>query len=146
MKYLLLALLLTACVPAVVQTQPPVVIVTPAPVVVAAPRVIVPDPVPVIIPATLPTGPLVVLDASQVTVVLSGNTLSIALAPDVTGTWLRLTLPDGRESGITDNGACHCLGLGGASAHLVAVTFLPGLTVSTSSSLDGPWTVAAMTR
>jgi hypothetical protein len=137
MKYLLLALVLSACtVPAVVQVQPaPVVIAAPAPVVT----------VPPVIPASLPTGPLVTLDSSAVTVTLAGNVLTIKLT-DPAGTWLRLTLPDGSESGITDNGACHCIGLGGVSAHLLNVGFLAGLVISTSPTLDGPWTLAARTQ
>jgi hypothetical protein len=133
-----LALTLAACtVPAVVQVQPaPVVIAAPAPVVT----------VPPVIPASLPTGPLVTLDSSAVTVTLAANVLTIQLAPSMTGTWLRLTLPDGSESGITDNGACHCIGLGRASAHLLNVSFLAGLSVFTSPSLDGPWTLAAKTQ
>jgi hypothetical protein len=155
MKYLLLALALTACAPAVIQSQPvPVVIAAPAPV-VTVPPVVVPAPVPVpapivvipapVVPASLPTGPLVTLDASQVTVTLADSTLTIKLT-DPAGTWLRLTLPDGSESGITDNGACHCIGLGGASAHLLNVGFLAGLSVFTSPTLDGPWTLAAKTQ
>jgi hypothetical protein len=137
MKYLLLALALTACtVPAVVQVQPaPVVIVAPAPVVT----------VPPVIPAGLPTGPLTTLDSSAVTVTLAANVLTIKLT-DPAGTWLRLTLPDGSESGITDFGPCHCIGLGGQGPHLLNVGFLAGLSVVTSPSLDGPWTVAARTQ
>jgi len=118
-RYLLLALALTACaMPAVTQTQPaPVVIVAPAPV--------------------------VTLDASAVTVTLADSTLTIQLAPNVTGTWLRLTLPSGAQSGITDANACHCIGLGGAGAHVIEVSTPVGLSVYTSPSLDGPWTLAA---
>ena len=148
MKYILLALALTACTPMVIQQQPaPVVIVAPAPV-VTLPPVEVP-PAPVIVPVSLPpvpAGPLTVLDASQVTVTLSDSTLTIALAPNVSGTWLRLTLPSGAESGITDSGACHCIGLGGEGPHLLNVGFLAGLTVLTSRTLDGPWTLAAHTQ
>ena len=50
------------------------------------------------------------------------------------------------SSGITDANACHCIGLGGAGAHQVGVSFLAGLTVLTSPTLDGPWTVAAHTQ
>jgi hypothetical protein len=153
----LLALVLSACaMPAVVQVQPaPVVVVAPAPVVTVPPvvvpaPVIVPAPVVVIpapvIPASIPTGPLVTLDASVLTVTLKDSTLTIKLTDDAKGTWMRLTLPDGKESGITDVGPCHCLGLGGASAHLLNVSFLPGLVISTSPTLDGPWTIAAKTQ
>jgi hypothetical protein len=157
MKYLLLALALSACtVPAVVQVQPPpVVVVAPAPV-VTVPPVVVPAPVPVpapvvvipapVIPASVPTGPLVVLDASVLTVTLKDSTLTIKLTDDAKGTWFRLTLADGTASGITDIGPCHCIGLGGASAHLLNVGFLPGLVISTSPTLDGPWTLAAKTQ
>jgi hypothetical protein len=156
MKYLLLALALTACAPAVIQSQPvPVVVVAPAPV-VTVPPVVVPAPVPVpapivvipapVVPASLPTGPLVTLDASVLTVTLKDSTLTIKLTDDAKGTWFRLTLPDGTASGITDIGPCHCLGLGGASAHLLNVSFLAGLVISTSPTLDGPWTVAARTQ
>ena len=139
MKYLLLAfaLALTACAPAVVKTDPPVVIIVP-PVII---------PPPVIPPATIPAGPLVVTDASQVVTTLVKDVLKIELTPGVLGVWLRLTLPDGTPSPVTDtNGPCHCLGLGGASAHEISLTFLPGVLVSTSPSLDGPWTPAALTR
>jgi hypothetical protein len=136
MKCLLLALALTACAPAVIQAQQPVVIVAPAPVVTVSP----------VIPASIPTGPLVTLDASVLTVTLKDSTLTIKLTDDAKGTWLRLTLPDGTASGITDIGPCHCLGLGGASAHLLNVGFLPGLVISTSPTLDGPWTLAARTQ
>jgi hypothetical protein len=143
MKLLLLALALTACaMPAVVQVQPaPVVIVAPAPVVTLPP---VTAPIVLSTPVPLPTGPLT-LDSSAVTVTLAANVLTIKLT-DPAGTWLRLTLPDGSESGITDNGPCHCIGLGGVSAHLLNVGFLAGLSVFTSPSLDGPWTLAARTQ
>jgi hypothetical protein len=49
-------------------------------------------------------------------------------------------------SGVTDSGACHCIGLGGNGPHVLNVGFLAGLTVSTSPSLDGPWTLAATTQ
>jgi hypothetical protein len=139
-----LALTLAACtVPAVVQVQPtPVVIVTPVP-----PVTVPPVPAPVIVPVSLPpAGPLVTLNASAVTVTLAANVLSIRLTDDLAGTWLRLTLPDGSNSGITDFGPCHCIGLGGNGTHLLNVSFLPGLSVLTSSTLDGPWTVAARTQ
>lgn len=146
-RFILLALALTACaMPAVTQTQP-VVIVAPAPV-VTMPPVPVTAPAPIVLstPVPLPAAPLTILDASSVTVTLSDSTLTIALAPNVTGTWLRLTLPSGAESGITDSGVCHCTGLGGEGPHLLNVGFLGGLTVLTSPTLDGPWTVAARTQ
>ncbi len=157
-RFIMLAMLaLTACAPAVVKAQPPVVtppvvVVVPAPVIPASVPAPVPAPVVSVLPSSapmilpLPVGPLTVLDASQVTVTLADSTLTIALAPNVSGTWLRLTLPDGHESGITDNGACHCTGLGGNGPHLLNVGFLAGLTVLTSPTLDGPWTVAARTQ
>ncbi|WP_407540452.1 hypothetical protein Q0M94_03375 [Deinococcus radiomollis] len=153
-RYLLLALALTACtVPAVVQVQPaPVVVVAPAapvpPPVVSVPPVAVPvilsTPTP--LPAPVPIGPLTILDASSVTVTLADSTLTIALPPNVTGVWLRLTLPSGAQSGITDAGACHCIGLGGQGPHLLNVGFLAGMSVYTSPTLDGPWTLAATTQ
>ena len=150
MKYILLALALTACTPMVIQQQPaPVVIVAPPPVVtlppVEVPPVLAVAPV-VAVLAAVPPAPLVISDASQVTVTLSDSTLTIALSPNVTGTWLRLRLPSGAQSGITDANACHCIGLGGSGAHLLNVGFLAGLSVYTSPSLDGPWTLAARTQ
>ena len=141
MKLLLLALTLTACAPAVVQSQPPVVVVVPAP----APVVTPPAPV-VLPPASLPTGPLVSLDATAVTVALVDQTLTIRLTDDAVGAWVRLVLPDGSISPVTQSPGCACLGLGGASAHSFAVTFLPGLSVETSTSLLGPWIPAACTQ
>ena len=145
MKLLLLALTLTACAPAVVQSQPPVVVVVPpAPATAPAP---VPAPVVVVVPpASLPTGPLVTLDATAVTVTLVDQTLTIALAPNVSGAWVRLVLPDGSISPVTQSPGCACLGLGGASAHSFAVTFLAGLSVETSTSPLGPWIPAARTQ
>ena len=149
-RLLLLSLALSACaMPAVTQQQPaPVVIVAPAPVVtlppIAAPVVLsVPVPLPA---APVPTGPLTILDASQVTVTLADHTLTIALTDDAHGTWLRLTLPSGAQSGITDSGSCHCIGLGGNGPHLLNVSFLAGLSVYTSPTLDGPWVLAATTQ
>ena len=142
MKLLLLALALTACAPAVVQSQPPVVVVTPAP----AP---LPVPAPVVVvvpPASLPTGPLLVLDSTAVTVTLQDQVLTIRLTDDAVGAWVRLVLPDGTVSPVTQSPGCACLGLGGASAHSFAVSFLPGLSVETSASPLGPWTPAARTR
>ena len=136
MRLLLLALVLASCAPTVIDTGPATGTLPP-PV-----TVILPPPV-VILPATLP---VTVLDEKAVSVTLTDGVLRVALADGVTGIWVRLTLPGGQESAVTDNGACHCLGLGGASAHEIAVVFIPGLTVSTSASLDGPWTVAATTR
>ena len=78
MKYILLtfALALTACAPAVVKTDPPVVIIVPP--------VILPPPV-VLPPATIPAGPLVVTDASQVVTTLVKDVLKIELTPGVLG-------------------------------------------------------------
>ena len=147
-RYLLLALTLTACAMPAVQRQPaqaqaptPVVSVPPVP----AP-VILSTPVPLPVPVPVPAGPLTILDASQVTVTLAANTLTVALSPNVTGTWLRLTLSDGRESGITDSDPCHCIGLGGDGPHALNVGFLAELSVYTSPTLDGPWTLAAHTQ
>ena len=132
MKLLLLALALTACAPAVVQSQPPVVVVVQPPVVVP--------------PASLPTGPLVTLDATSVTVTLADQTLTIRLTDDAAGAWVRLVLPDGTVSPVTESPGCACLGLGGNSAHQFSVTFLPGLSVETSISPLGPWIPAARTQ
>ena len=137
MKLLLLALALTACAPAVVQSQPPVVVVVPAPV----------QPPPVVLPpASLPTGPLVTLDTTAVTVALVDQTLTIRLTDDAVGAWVRLVLPDGSISPVTQSPGCACLGLGNASAHSFAVTFLAGLSVETSTSPLGPWIPAARTQ
>ncbi|WP_407543766.1 hypothetical protein Q0M94_28605 (plasmid) [Deinococcus radiomollis] len=153
-RYLLLALALTACAMPAIQQQP-VVIQPPAPAlsvppVVTLPPVVVP-PVLAVAPviavlAAVPPAPLTVLDASQVTVTLADSTLTIALAPNVSGVWLRLTLPHDIQSGITDTGACRCIGLGGQGPHLLNVGFLAGLSVYTSPTLDGPWTLAATTQ
>ena len=129
MRYLLLALALTACAPAVIQTQPPVVTVPP----------IVAPPVPA------PPGPLVTLDASALTVTLQGQVLTVRLTDDVAGAWVRLVFPDGTVSPVTQSPGCACLGLGGNSAHQFSVTFLPGLSVETSVSPSGPWIPAART-
>ena len=142
MKYLLLALALTACAPPTL-VQQPVVVEAPAPVITVPP---VAAPVVLSVPVPLPATPLTILDAYAVTVTLVNSTLTIALTDDAQGTWLRLTLPSGAQSGITDSGACHCIGLGGQGAHLLNVSYLPGLSVSTSPSLDGPWTLAATTQ
>ncbi|WP_407538864.1 hypothetical protein Q0M94_11855 [Deinococcus radiomollis] len=151
---LALALALTACAMPAIQQQP-VVIQPPAPAlsvppVVTLPPVVVP-PVLAVAPviavlAAVPPAPLTILDASSVTVTLADSTLTIALAPNVSGTWLRLTLPHGIESGITDANACHCIGLGGQGPHQINVGFLAGLSVYTSPTLDGPWTLAATTQ
>ena len=140
MKLLLLVLALTACAPAVVQSQPPVVVVTPAPLPVPAPVVVV------VPPASLPTGPLLVLDSTAVTVTLTDQTLTIRLTDAAAGAWVRLVLPDGSVSPVTQSPGCACIGLGGNSAHQFSVTFLPGLSVETSTSPLGPWTPAARTR
>lgn len=140
MKLFLLALALTACAPAVVQSQPPVIVVTPAPLPVPAPVVVV------VPPASLPTGPLLVLDSTAVTVTLQDQVLTIWLTDDAAGAWVRLLLPDGAVSPVTQSPGCACLGLGGNSAHQFSVTFLPGLSVETSISPLGPWIPAARTR
>ena len=148
-KLLLLSLtLLSACAMPALQQQP-VVVQPPAPVVSVPPvpaPVVLSTPVPLPAPVPVPVGPLTVLDASQVTVTLVNSTLTIALAPNVSGVWLRLTLPDKTDSAITNFGACHCIGLGGQGAHRIDVDFLAGLSVYTSASLDGPWTLAATTQ
>ena len=141
-KLLFLSLTLTACAMPTIQQQP-VVVQAPAPVVSVPP---VAAPVILSTPMALPVTPLTIVDASSVTVALADSTLTIALAPNVSGVWLRLTLPHGVESGITDTGPCHCIGLGGQGAHQIDVGFLTGLSVYTSASLDGPWTLAATTQ
>jgi hypothetical protein len=137
---LLLTRALTACAPGMTQ-------VTQAPVRPQAAAVTVTPPVPVIVPGTVePEAPLTITDASAVTVTLAHNILTIALNPDVPGIWLRLTLADGRGSPITDNGPCHCIGLGGSGTSQLALSNPVGLTVLTSVNLNGPYTEAAHTR
>jgi hypothetical protein len=132
MKAILLALALTACT---VPAQAPAVTPTPSPVTVT------PDPAPVI-PA--PTGPLLVLDSSGVTVTLENKVLKIELtsAP----VWMRIKLPDDSISPITVSPYCGCLDMHAGGLTILKVDFLKGLTVETSTSTSGPWTVAAKTQ
>ncbi|GGR39734.1 hypothetical protein [Deinococcus ruber] len=131
MKRLLLlaALALSACAPATTQqaSSPPVT--APAP------------PVPVV-SVPVQTAPLTVLDVSAVTVTLDESELTIRLNPDVPGIWLRVMLPDGSISPVTVSPYCGCLGLS-AQLPSLKLTSLPGLSIQTAPTLNGPWTVAA---
>ena len=130
----------------VVDLPAPVITLPPVPEPMPEPPLPVP-PTPEPLPApVLDLPPLLLLDDSKVTTTLADRTLTVELAPDVAGVWLRLTLPDGRQSGVTDHGACRCIGLGGNGPHRLAVLNMPGLTVLTGLTLSGPWTVAATTQ
>lgn len=151
-RILLPVLFLTACSAPISVPLPPVVTDLPVPVTTTPPA---PEPQPPVLqpPAPSPTPepvpappPLLVLDESAVTTTLEDSRLTVQLAPEVSGVWLRLTLPDGSESGVTDHGACRCVGLGGDGPHRIVVLNLPGMTVLTSPTLDGSWTVAARTQ
>ncbi|GGR19012.1 hypothetical protein [Deinococcus ruber] len=126
------ALALSACAPAVMTQASSPPITAPAP------------PVPVV-SVPVQTAPLTVLDVSAVTVTLDEFELTIRLNPDVPGVWLRVLLPDGSVSPVTLSPYCPCLGLS-AQLPSLKLTFLPGLSIQTAPTLDGPWTVAANTQ
>ncbi|GGR00385.1 hypothetical protein [Deinococcus ruber] len=127
------ALALSACAPATTQqaSSPPVTAPAPS--------------VPVVSVPVQTAAPLTVLDVSAVTVTLDESELTIRLNPDVPGIWLRIVLPDGSISPVTVSPYCGCLGLSAQLPSLI-LTFLPGLSIQTAPTLDGPWTVAATTQ
>jgi hypothetical protein len=105
-------------------------------------------PVPVVVSAV--PGPvrtntsLDVLDASTVTVTLTGRALTIRLTDPTGNTWLRVLNPDGTVSLATRSPGCSCLGLG-ATLGSLSLTYAPGLQIETSPTREGPWTLAART-
>ncbi|GGR11339.1 hypothetical protein [Deinococcus ruber] len=137
MKRLLLcaALVLCACAPATLTqaSSPPIPITAP------------PPPIPVVSVPVSVVPSLVTTDASQVTVTFDDQELTIRLNPGVPGIWLKVVLPDGSVSPVTVSPYCPCLGLS-AQLPSLHLSFLPGLSIQTAPTLDGPWTVVATTQ
>lgn len=147
-RFILLALLLSACAPAVVKADPPVVIVTPpVPVVSPAPVAAPPVPAPVVtVPA--PLNPrLDILDASFVTVTSPDEkTVTVTLTQLGTPVWLRVRLPNDTISEVTTSPAGAFIGLYAALPTL-SLKYLPGLSVEVATNLvTADWVVAAKTK
>jgi hypothetical protein len=99
-------------------------------------------------PGTSPAPPpsLTLGDTSLVTTTLSAGTVTVELADDHVGAWLRLVMKDGSVSPLTISPACTCIGLGEGSPRTLKFGMVSGIRALVSRQMDGPWIVAATTN
>lgn len=112
-----------------------------------APTTYVP-PAPLSVPSPSPM--IVQLNRTDIVVVQSVQNsrviVTVKLADENKGAWVRLMLPNGDVSPITKSPAGDFIGLGGNSAHQFAFDYLSGVKVQTSPDPAQPFVTVAFLR